>query len=152
MLYTGANLNTTVLIEKLYTVHYFEYPKNFSFHGEIHDFWEFVYVDKGEVIATADDKDILLSQGHVIFHQPNEWHNIRTNGKNAPNVAIISFSCFSSAMDFFKGRVFRVGQEQKTLISKIISEEITEDLSLHLLSFLFSNTILNDFFTLFLKY
>ena len=122
MHYTGSVLNDTLTINKLYSVHYFEYSKTFRFHGEKHDFWEFVYVDKGEVTATAGDKEIILSQGNVIFHKPNEWHNIRANGKIAPNVAIVSFDCPSSVMAFFENKVLKVGQEQKSLISKILSE------------------------------
>lgn len=122
MHYTGSDLADTLTINKLYSVHYFEYSKNFRFHGEKHNFWEFVYVDKGEITATADDHELILSQGNVIFHKPNEWHNIRANGKTAPNVAIVSFDCPSPVMDFFENKVLKVGQEQKSLISKILSE------------------------------
>lgn len=122
MHYTGSVLNDTLTINKLYSVHYFEYSKTFRFHGEKHNFWEFVYVDKGEVTATAGDRELILSQGNVIFHKPNEWHNIRANGKIAPNVAIVSFDCPSSVMTFFENKVLKVGQEQKSLISKILSE------------------------------
>lgn len=122
MEYGGVELESFIEIGKLYSVHYFEYGKDFRFNGEKHDFWEFVYVDKGEVTATAGNRDIVLQQGHVIFHKPNEWHNIRANGKIAPNVAIVSFGCDSEGMNFFKDRILKVGQEQKILISKIISE------------------------------
>ena len=122
MQYTGYVLNDTLSISKLYSVHYFEYSKTFRFHGEKHSFWEFVYLDKGEVTATADDEEIILSQGQVIFHKPGEWHNIRANGKTAPNVAIVSFECTSSVMAFFENKVLKVGQEQKLLIAKILSE------------------------------
>ena len=120
--HTGHTLDTAIEIEKLFSVHYFEYSKDFRFHGEKHDFWEIVYVDKGEITASADDREITLSQGHVIFHKPNEWHNICANGKTAPNVAIVSFECNSPAMDFFCNRGMKAGQEHKSLISKIISE------------------------------
>ncbi len=122
MEYSGVELEDVIKIGKLYSVHYFEYGKDFRFKGEKHDFWEFVYVDKGEVTATAGERDIVLQQGNVIFHKPNEWHNIRANGKIAPNVAIVSFECDSKEMSFFEGKVLKVGQEQKILISKIISE------------------------------
>ncbi len=122
MRYGGAELETVIDIGKLYSVHYFEYGKDFRFEGERHEFWEFVYVDKGEVTATADSRDIILRQGNVIFHKPDEWHTIRANGKIAPNVAIVSFACDSEAMKFFENKVLKVGQEQKILISKIISE------------------------------
>ena len=47
--YIGVQLEDSIHIDELYTVHYFEYMNNFSFAGESHNFWEFLYVDKGEV-------------------------------------------------------------------------------------------------------
>ena len=70
--YTGTRLNDEIKISRLYTVHYFEYSKRFSFTGESHDFWELVYADKGDVTVFADDKSFVLEQGNVIFHKPNE--------------------------------------------------------------------------------
>ncbi len=134
--YIGTELKKTIDVSKLYTVHYFEYCADFSFTGESHDFWEFVYVDKGTVIATAGENDVAVNQGEVIFHKPNEWHNIRTNFDEAANVAIITFSSDSEAMTFFENKVLKVGQRQKTLISNMIAE-FTNAFS----------TPLNDFYT-----
>lgn len=121
--YTGARPKIDINITKLYTVHYFEYSDDFVFSGEKHAFWEFVYVDKGEVIAQADDKQFHLKQGDVIFHKPNQWHNI-AGGNNAANVVVVSFECISNAMNFFCDKTFKIGQNQKTIISKIISEYV----------------------------
>ncbi len=120
--YSGAKLCEMINIEELFTVHYFEYSKDYSFVGEKHDFWEFVYVDKGEIIATADTNDYPLGHGQIIFHKPNEWHTLRANGSTAPNIVIVSFASKSKAMDFFENKIMAVGQAQKSLISKIIVE------------------------------
>lgn len=120
--YRGARLGELINIDELFTVHYFEYSKDYSFIGETHDFWEFVYVDKGEIIATADNEDYPLSHGQIIFHKPNEWHTLRANGSIAPNIVIVSFGCKSDAMSFFENKIMAVGQTQKSLISKIIVE------------------------------
>lgn len=120
--YYGSRLKETICIKELYTVHYFEYSKNYSYGGESHDFWEFVYVDKGEIIITADDKDYRLTSGQVFFHKPNQWHALRSNGEIAPNLVVVSFSCSSPAMSFFDDKLLSVGQTQKSLISKIITE------------------------------
>ena len=42
-------------------------PKNFSFEGEEHNFWEFVYVDKGEVIISADKDKFTLKKVKLYF-------------------------------------------------------------------------------------
>lgn len=123
--YIGVRLNDTVSIKKLYTVHYFEYSKEFIFTGEKHDFWELVYADKGDVTVFADDKSYVLEQGNVIFHKPNEWHNVKANGITAPNVTIITFESSSKAMEYFENKILPVSHTQKELLSKIISEYTT---------------------------
>jgi len=120
--YNGAKLKELIKIDELFTVHYFEYSKDYRFVGEKHDFWEFVYVDKGEIIATAGNEEYPLDHGKIIFHKPNQWHTLRANGSIAPNIVIVSFSAKSKAMKFFEDKIMAVGQAQKSLISKIIVE------------------------------
>ncbi len=115
-------LKRTLTIDRLCSVHYFEFSKTYTFPGERHPFWELVYVDKGEIIATAGDRDFPLRRGEMLFHQPDEWHNIRANGTIAPNVMILSFYCLSPDMDFFRGRQVRINTAQRELLSRILSE------------------------------
>lgn len=109
-------------IEKLYTVHYFEFSKNYTFQGESHPFWEFVYVDKGEIDAVSDDKTIRLTKGQVIFHKPNEFHTVMADGKTAPNILIVSFECNNPIMDYFKNKICLIGDKERHLLAKIIAE------------------------------
>lgn len=122
MQYTGYRLDDIITIDKLYTVYYFEFSNQYRFRGEAHDFWEMVYVDKGQICAVADRSEHLLSQGSIIFHKPNEWHELKADGTVAPNIAVISFSCNSDAMKYFEGKILSVNQSQKKLISRIIAE------------------------------
>ena len=78
-------------VHSLVTVHYFEYAKDYRFGGEAHPFWELVYVDKGEVDATSDERLHHLTQGDILFHKPNEFHTLRANGVKAPNLIVIAF-------------------------------------------------------------
>ncbi len=65
---------------------------DFSFGGESHDFWEFIYVDKGEVGITADTAKHILKKGEIAFHKPNEFHDVTATGYSAPNLIVVSFS------------------------------------------------------------
>ena len=109
-------------VDKLYTVHYFEYMNDFSFPGESHDFWEFLCVDKGEVIVQAGDRRLTLGKDEIVFHQPNEFHTVQSNGVTAPNLVVISFSCASGAMDFFRGKVLTIGEGERELLALILRE------------------------------
>lgn len=115
-------LSNVINVSKIVTVHYFELDKNFKFEGESHDFWEMVYVDKGEICVTAKDKTHILKQGDIIFHKPNEFHTIGANGITAPNVFVITFVCKSPSMNFFRSKRTRAPQNLKEYIRQIIIE------------------------------
>ena len=80
-------------IEKLVTILYAEFSKDFVFEGERHNFWEMVYVDRSEVICTAEKRHFLLKRGELTFHKPNEFHAIRSANNTAPNISVITFEC-----------------------------------------------------------
>ena len=122
MSYTSVELQDSLRIEALYTIHYFEYMSTFSFVGESHNFWEFLYVDKGEVQVTAGDSDFIIRKGDVLFHKPNEFHNVKATGQVAPNLVVISFAASGSAMSFFENKLLRVDEMERTLLADIITE------------------------------
>ncbi len=122
MSYVPTELKKEIIIEKIITIHYFEYMKEFEFKGESHDFWEFLYVDQGTVIVQADDRKYRLNSGNIIFHKPNEFHAIKSVGHNAPNLVAVSFICHSDMIKNFDERVTSLTSHEKTLIAKIIAE------------------------------
>lgn len=112
-------------VEKLITVFYMEFSKDFHYDGERHDFWEMVYIDKGEMICTADTNRFTLKSGELTFHKPNEYHNLSGNRDVAPNVSILTFECKSRAMAHFAGKIFRLNAEEKSLISMLFEEALS---------------------------
>lgn len=122
MNYIKTTLKEELIVKKIVTVHYFEYAKDYLFEGEKHDFWEFLYVDKGEVEVMADACGYKLKQGEMIFHKPNEFHNVWANGKVAPNLIVISFECKSKKMDYFKGKILLLENQERNLLAQIIQE------------------------------
>ena len=109
-------------IEKIITMFYMELPKNFQYDGESHDFWEMVYIDKGEMICTADQDRFTLKSGELTFHKPNEYHNLSGNNTVAPNISILTFCCRSSAMREFEKKIFRLNADEKSMLSSLFSE------------------------------
>ena len=112
-------------VEKIITIFYMELSKNFYYEGEKHDFWEMVYIDKGEMICTADDKRFVLKSGEMTFHKPNEFHNLSGNSSIAPNVSIMTFECKSRAMKHFEGKIFKLSAEEKSFLSMLFTEGLS---------------------------
>ena len=123
--FTRMSFEKVINVEKLITIFYMELPKNFTHAGEKHDFWEMVYIDKGEMLCTADKNRFVLKSGEMTFHKPNEFHNLSGNNAVAPNVSIITFQCKSKAMQYFEGKIFKLSTEEKTLLSMLFQEGLS---------------------------
>jgi len=120
--YEKTLLKEEIVIKKIISIHYFEYAKDYVYEGEKHDFWEFLYVDKGEVEVMADTLGLKLRQGEIIFHKPNEFHNVWANGKVAPNLIVVSFECKSPAMKYYENKILRINDFERNLLVQIINE------------------------------
>lgn len=120
--YPRTSLLPTIQIESIISLFYFEFTKDYIFQGERHNFWEMLYVDKGEVEVSADSTVHPLRQGMMIFHKPDEFHSIHANRVTAPNLIVMSFECHSPAMRHFENQVISLGDEERNLLALIMEE------------------------------
>lgn len=117
-----TGLRSTIEIRKLITLFYFEHSKDYVFNGEKHNFWEFLYVDRGEVEVRTDKAIHVLRQGSVIFHKPNEFHSFRAAKGIAPDVIVVTFDCHSPAMRGFEGKQLQVNEEERNMLVLMMNE------------------------------
>lgn len=121
--FPSIQLQESLTIQTLFSFHYFEYAKGFVFDGEQHDFWEILYVDKGEVEIRADDHIHTLHQGNMIFHKPEEFHTVSVKHEHTPpNLIVICFECMSPAMTIFEKKILALGDRERNILSLIIQE------------------------------
>lgn len=121
MNYIGTSIKDELAIKEIFTIHYFEYAIDFDFPGEIHDFWEGVYVDAGEVTVTFANEKTVMKQGDFFLHKPLEFHSIACKDGVA-NAIVFSFSSDCAKLYSAAGKVIRFGEAEKNLLSRIISE------------------------------
>lgn len=150
-----------IKIEGFNSIYYFEFGTNFSHPPEKHNFWEMVYVDCGRINAITNGIGHTLEQGQAIFHEPNEIHAHISDNNVANNMIVISFTCDSEIMEYFKGKTFNLDKTSKTLLSLFLGEakntlgkipnEYTNKENLIFLSSVFgSSQLLQCYFTEFL--
>ncbi len=120
--YIRTELQRPLIIDGIYTIHYFEYTKDFAYSGELHDFWEIVYADKKSVVITAGANELTLNAGQMYIHKPNEFHKIRCDGTQAANSVILSFDCSCSKLMSIAGMVINCTADERKLMGHIISE------------------------------
>lgn len=120
--YFRHKIENLLNVSKIITIHYFEFDKDFKSAGESHDFWEIVFAQKNNLIISADGEDILLREGEIYFHKPNQYHKHSSDGNLPPNVFIASFESKSQSMHFFENKKFKLNDELISYIQQILNE------------------------------
>ncbi|MEE1048288.1 MAG: AraC family transcriptional regulator [Clostridia bacterium] len=115
-------LKNTLNVSNVITILCYDLAPTYHNKGERHDFWEFVYIDRGTINVYTDNNFLHLSKGDIIFHRPNEFHKIVCNGKESASIFIITFDCHSAAMKFFYNKIINLPKELHPLMKKIIEE------------------------------
>lgn len=110
----------TVNIDEIYTLFIKEFEAGYNFTGEIHNFWECVYVINGEVCVSADDRIHTLSSGDIIFHKPLELHKFYITDKGPATLFIFSFSLEGAAKEKLSKLVCHLTDSQKAVINDMI--------------------------------
>ncbi len=122
MEYVKTKMEQAVPIHSIISVHYYEYPIDFTFAGEVHDFWELVYADKGEAIITAGSRELSLPSGQLFLHKPMEFHNIRCSPKGTANSFIISFSSDCPMLYALAGHPIVCETQERERMAEIVQE------------------------------
>ena len=107
-------------IVRLYTIYYNELPADYRLGGESHPFWELLYIDKGTAVCTAREHEYTMRHGSILLHMPNEYHDIRADEKDPPNVVVVTFDCGSDSMRALCGMQCVLPQTLRYHIAEIL--------------------------------
>ncbi len=105
-------LNSIFNITEFYSAFTRRIYKDYRFSGEIHNFWEMVYVTEGNVIVSADNDVIRLQSGSVIFHKPLEFHSLSSVGDEPATVLVITFMATGEFIRKFEKRIIELSDNQ----------------------------------------
>lgn len=122
MEYTPLKIDRMLKIDRLYSLHYFQFAAGYIFPGEKHNFWEMVYIDRGEADIGAGKQVLRLRQGQAIFHRPNEFHSIWANSATGPNIMVLSFGLGGNALRPLSGRALTLDAQTRGLLRQLIAE------------------------------
>lgn len=79
-------------ITALHTFFQRTYPADYRFHGESHNFYEFVTILSGNALITADSNVFPLKSGQAFLHPPMQFHNIVSMGNTPLTIGVTTFS------------------------------------------------------------
>ena len=96
-----------------------KFENSYYFNGEMHNFWELVYVTEGSVFVSEDNRVYELNEGDIIFHKPMEFHKIWVEKDQNARAIIMSFeSDDENVMELTHG-VYKLDAERKNAFEEV---------------------------------
>ena len=120
--YTKAACDSVVTVDRIISANCFELSPNFIIENDVHEYWEFLYVDSGELCYTEGEISGKLRQGDVVFHSPGRVHSTFCNGKQSASFFNVIFDCSSPLLAQFDKKALRVPRDLTFLLKKLIAE------------------------------
>ena len=122
MEFQPIKLQRALNITQLYAAHYFEFTKDFFMPEQQHDCWELVYVDKGQILVSAEQGEFTATDGELFFHAPQEHHSLRGDGVSAANVMVVDFACKDKVLQNLAGVRTKPSAAQRALLKDVLRE------------------------------
>lgn len=113
-------VNEKFRITRLYSYFQADFDGGYSYPGELHNFWECVYVQEGELCAIAEGKVYNLSAGSLIFHRPMEFHGLFVEENKQAKVLIFSFDAEGALEEYISGNVFNLDERQIGILAALV--------------------------------
>ncbi len=114
------SLKTVFNVRAIENISYYRCPRDYTFPGESHACWEFLYVDRGSAVVTAANNVYLLKAGELAFHCPGEFHSFQTVGE--ADIIVVSFYCDSAAMHRLEQKVLLLHRKEKEQLKMLVNE------------------------------
>ena len=102
--YLEYPITKSLEINRLTTVRFLELSQKEVEVGKTIGFWEFLYVDAGQVALGLDGEDDLLKQGDFCFFEPGTRYSLQGSGSSVARAFLVGFFCDSPDMRVFDGK------------------------------------------------
>lgn len=122
MEYSLKKLSTTLRVQEIAYVHFFEFQPDFFTTAENHPFYELVFVSSGSLSISSEDFSGKLEKNQMIIHRPDEDHALSCDSDSNPTVIIIGFSCDDERILRFSRSPLTLGVAEIKKLAEIIKE------------------------------
>lgn len=116
--YPCFEIKRNLTVEEFYTIFELDIEDKYVFVGEMHDFWELMFVEKGTISVCADDRVYELKENDLIIHKPMELHKFSI--ENGAIAFIMSFSLNGKYAELFKNCTVKLSSKQRSYMYEII--------------------------------
>lgn len=104
-------------------VSYKERHPEYTSADSCHDFWELLYVDKGQVQLFLEGLPFTLSQGEFVIILPCQMHGVGPSGTVAPFYVTAHFDTTLEPLRRLGNRILAIDEEGRRLLARMLEEK-----------------------------
>ena len=119
--YFNYQINKVITVKNLITIEYLDISSNFSYPEEIHDFYEFTYIDSGKIVCFINGEESILTQGDFLLIPPQTRHSYSAAKGTPAAIFIVCFRSNSEILTVFDKKI-ALDKNSRVLVSDILSE------------------------------
>lgn len=133
---------THLHVEEILTTYYQVRKGNYRFPGEIHPYFELVYIDHGSMQMNVDGKEYALNKYDLMLYYPEQFHSHYTNeGQNCSYLTVI-FRMTDRLDETLRNRVFHTRKDIYQVLCRFMKAVQTDDYLNQELSILYLKEVL----------
>ena len=122
MEFVTKKLNSTINVQGVVNVHFFEFTKDYYTKNDKHPFYELIYVSSGKLTIKSEDFSGELEKNKLIIHRENEFHALTCDKDSTPTVIIIGFTCLGAGIEKFSKTPITLTDADVKKLAEIIKE------------------------------
>lgn len=119
--YYNFQIKKAVTVKNLVTIEKLELTTEYCYPEEVHTFYEFAYVDAGELVCRTENGIINLSPSDFYLIPPAVKHSYQVRKDRSATIFILCFNCKSDILEIINGKT-TLKKEEKNIIADIIKE------------------------------
>ena len=119
--YFNYQINKVITVKNLITIEYLDISSSFSYPEEVHDFYEFTYVDSGKIACHLNEEESILTQGDFLLIHPQTKHSYSAVKNTSAAIFIVCFRSNSEILTVFDKKI-SLDKNTKALLADILSE------------------------------
>lgn len=120
MIYKPFPVSNSLKIDNLFCLFKLNCRSGYTFNGELHNFWECVYVIDGNICVSSDENVYNLSKGDIVFHKPQEFHKFHIEEGASATLFDFSFSFEGNLSEKISGLVCSLNEKQIQIMNMFI--------------------------------
>lgn len=120
--FIGSSIENLINIKELIYFSVNHFNDNYKDEGEVHNYWDLMYVTSGEIIEVCNKTEKVIRENEIVFHQPHEFHQTKLIPGKRATAYTISFNCTSKCMDLLRNYHGALSETTHTLIEIFAKE------------------------------